>query len=866
MSPSNLSIKPTQLGQNMSSGYVVHLTANDFSDSVQDSEPKCSYSSSEHQNIAIKQEKVSENENDEPFSGDSCSNSSSMSSNNNMDPVLKESHRSFENISVKQEKVNGEEDEPHVDLLSEPVEVKHEAADINPSMFVSVKMNENDTKMEPLFQDKKFFCCDMCGRVFSARPHLVIHIRSVHNHEKPFVCPTCGTAFAHRSTLTVHVRGHTGEKPFSCDHCDRKFTKKGNLNLHLQVHSGIKPFVCSLCEKAFARPNNLIEHMRVHTGERAYVCTVCEKSFSSQSVLNRHKRLHKTKETIKCERCNKSFSRISYLSEHQRIHTGEKPYHCQLCGESFMHRGQVYRHKQIHKLQTDVVPVLLRPDVNPPVIVGIPVEDTLTKIGFKNPTNSVDAIQNRPSENSSCCKNPKMRLSPLRTEITSVLETSNSFLPDSMAFSNALKSTQCKNKELSCNSCLHIENKIVDHQGAGGAQSKNVGVTSTGKLCNTTDFDLSDKTFSEELLAHKPTPPSIPSGINNKGDIESLSFYGTSHNSSDSNMSDEMHLKHSLDYEVTVNSPDSKVPADAGVEDRSISKANERESDSSDRGLGNLENSSFSNIAVLKNECKSSCNVSDNEENSSDYERTNDSSGLGDENSCLSERSKEKMDNFLSAVQLVRGVRYTPSKASTELSVKPSLRMKLEMSKDSSSEYVISGDNFGTTSVNVPFSQSHGVIGGLHVQNKVELPDVENNTTVDLCVRTSNHSTFIKDHSLNNISVSDAPNSSFYMRIRNPEISEFHISSDSSCSTSFYLREKCLNSSFNTDVRNTSTLPSIPVNNPMNSSYEVSSRKCSVFDVPAASLVSFGFANTVKLAEQSPCGFAVSHLDKNHTS
>ena len=112
------------------------------------------------------------------------------------------------------------------------------------------------------------FKCSCC--YFECSPlvkDIVKHYDTWHPDKKVFPCETCGKLFTKKCHLDVHMKeahSETKEKQLQCLHCEYKALRKSHLNRHVESKHNKSNFACSICNKSFNRKDNLKMHMKTH--------------------------------------------------------------------------------------------------------------------------------------------------------------------------------------------------------------------------------------------------------------------------------------------------------------------------------------------------------------------------------------------------------------------------------------------------------------------------------------------------------------------------------------------------------------------------------------------------------------------------
>ena len=130
--------------------------------------------------------------------------------------------------------------------------------------------------------------CVECGKVFSCKSSLQLHVDMVHLKLKPFKCQYCEYSCGYKQALQKHIqRVHSDLN--KCDECGKLLSSKYTLQNHVNiVHLQLKPYKCQYCDYSSGNGKNVTLHENAVHLKIRYKCEHCESSYSQKCWLKNH--------------------------------------------------------------------------------------------------------------------------------------------------------------------------------------------------------------------------------------------------------------------------------------------------------------------------------------------------------------------------------------------------------------------------------------------------------------------------------------------------------------------------------------------------------------------------------------------------
>ncbi|XP_059619834.1 zinc finger protein 845-like [Phlebotomus argentipes] len=198
--------------------------------------------------------------------------------------------------------------------------------------------------------------CKICGKGFYMKERLKVHVREMHSSDNTrYPCHLCGKTYSSKSGVALHIQRHDAKNNgVPCPKCGKVFTTRLGMTLHLKRHNPERKYVCDWesCDYSTPLTTSLRDHRRTHTGEKPFKCDFCDKTFSVRGCVKRHIAHMHNPHIVPCTQCEKSFPTRKALLDHVRRLHAERTIPCSVCNKKYGSKADVSRHmKDSHSIK-----------------------------------------------------------------------------------------------------------------------------------------------------------------------------------------------------------------------------------------------------------------------------------------------------------------------------------------------------------------------------------------------------------------------------------------------------------------------------------------------------------------------------------
>ena len=195
---------------------------------------------------------------------------------------------------------------------------------------------------------KKLIQCSRCEFQTHMERIFREHNKAVHQKIGPASCKMCHETFDSRN-MWRHQQNCM--KSTICEECGFVSKNRQQFLDHRRTLHII--FKCKFCDETFQGRAKVLAHQTANHKEWI-PCSICGKTYPTSSALSLHKkRVHTSNEDkkYKCQYCGKGYADKDKLASHVAYtHTKDKPFKCRFdCGKAFNDYGNRIKHEKIHK-------------------------------------------------------------------------------------------------------------------------------------------------------------------------------------------------------------------------------------------------------------------------------------------------------------------------------------------------------------------------------------------------------------------------------------------------------------------------------------------------------------------------------------